>query len=102
MLEQDGGAVIERMSTGGGRLDPGDTDWKRLKERARDTHREDRGAKIMTISRLGDLCGGAGAADGRVAFDDNNGNSRRSKDDRSRKAIGTGADDGGGGHWAKR
>src|SRR5260370_1374024 len=101
MLEQDGGAVIKRMSTGGGRLDPGDIYWKRLKERARDTYWEDRSAEIMMISRLGDLCCGAGAADAGVAFEDSYGNSRRCKDDRSRKAIGTGADDGSGSHRAK-
>src|ERR1700733_13905574 len=93
-FEQDGGAIIEWMSAGSGRLDPWYVDGQRLKERARDTQGIDRGAKIMPIARQRSLRSRAGATNLRVAFDDRSRNPCGGKHNRRRKAIGTGADNG--------
>jgi hypothetical protein len=98
VFKQHSCAIIERMSTGRWWFDPGDANRKRPEERTRNTHRKNRGAKVMPKPWERNLGGGTTPANLGVALPHYDRNAGTSERYRRRKAVRTRSDDSGGWH----
>ena len=96
VFERDGGAVVEWMREGGGRLDPAQAvvgEGKAAEEGPGDADGVAGGAEIVVEAGEGDLGGGAGSAEGGVALVDGDGDAALREGDGGGEAVGAGADD---------
>src|SRR5258705_13733120 len=98
MFKQYRCAILERMGTRSRRFDPRNPDRKRLEERTCNTHRKNRGAKVMAKAWESHFSAGTTTPNLGVAFPDHNRNSGKGKRYRRRKTVRTRSDDSCGWH----
>jgi len=92
-LDDECGAVVERVRKRGGRLDPVDAEVERGEERRRRCERMDRGADVVPEPRERELRGARAAADRVLRLDDEDGASGLREGDCGREPVRAGADD---------
>ena len=94
-LDDEGGAVVERVRERGGRVDPFDVEPEGVEERRRRAERVNRGADVVSEARERQLQGPCAAADRVLRLEDEDGASGLRQGDGGGEPVRARADDDG-------